>query len=132
MNTDSPQNCQKHSDHSHRHSSAKEFFQFFSCCLGEDPAPISDKIQNLRAQLPENSMEEVKYTPGTNFQVLPDMVVGDLLTTFSQIRPYLEELHPLGLLSPALNATSLEMFLIDFDLDLQTVCQELESLINQS
>lgn len=132
MNTNSHTHSHSHNQQKGDPASSQDILQFFSCCLGEDPAPISKKIQNLRANLPESTIEEVNYHPGTAFHVSPDMVVADLLTTFSQTRPYLENLNPLGLLSPTLHTTSLEMFLIDFNVDLETVCRDLDSLINQS
>lgn len=106
--------------------------QFFGCCLGAEPAPIPEKIQTARTNLSNNSVTEIHHQPGEPFHITPDMIIADLLLTFPIIKNYLEDLHPLGLLSPALETTSLEMFLLDFNLNLDEICRDLDCLINQN
>jgi hypothetical protein len=105
-------------------------FSFFECCLKDEPAPLSQKIRDLRAALPTANLEEIIIKPGEQFRVSGDMIVADLLFNFPQIRPYLEDLHPLGLLSPQLDRTSLEMFFSDQDQNLSLICEGLDQIIN--
>lgn len=119
--------------HSHQNApgnTAEEMLQFFSCCLGEDPPEISAKIRELRQKIPERNLEQVNYEPGKHFQISKEMIVADLVLTFPALRPHLEELHPLGMLSPMLASTTLEMLLSDLAVDTQQVCLELENIIN--
>lgn len=108
----------------------EKFLSFFECCLKEDPAPIPEKLQNLRRKLPESSYTDVEYKLNQEFTVLPDMIVQDLLTTFPKIKEYLEELHPLGLMSPALSHTSLEILFSDIEADIEQICNDLSHIIN--
>lgn len=114
------------------HRQDKDILSFFSCCLGDEPAPIPEKVQKLRSTLGNVLLEDTKYQPGIYFQVTPDMIVADLIATFTQIKPYLEDLNPLGMMSPMLGTTSLDLFFQNLDIDLETVCHDLEALINQT
>lgn len=108
----------------------------FSCLLTETPAPIPARLQNLRQKLYESSTTETPLPSATTppsevevFTITPDMVVLDLITNFPQIKTYLHDLHPLGLLSPNLDKINLELFLSDFNVDVDEVCAELTELI---
>jgi len=103
---------------------------FFGCCLGDEPAPISEKIQSLRKKLPESSTEELKITPGQPIQITKDMIIGDVIANFPLARDIFEEIHPLGLMSPRLDQISIEMFLSDLNTDPDQICASLTSLIN--
>ncbi len=121
-----------HKDHCQHGNNPKNLLQFFQCCLGEEAPPISEKIQSLRQKIGgSENITAVQVRPEEKFSVYGDMVVADLLHTFPEIRPYLEELHPLGLLSPTLHSTTLELFLADSETDINTVCLELEAIINR-
>jgi len=125
--------------HSHKHlhtegiqSRPHPLTQFFGCCLGDEPTPLSDKIQSIRSNLhPGTTLSEVTIEAGQDFLLTKDMIVGDILVNFPQTQPYFQELHPLGLLSPALNHISLEIFFSDLPVDLDQICQELTQLVNQ-
>lgn len=114
-----------------KNSIPENFLSLFECCLKEEPTPIPEKLQNLRQKLPESTYTNVKYRSNREFTVLPDMIVQDLLITFPYIKEYLEELHPLGLMSPALSRTSLEMLFSDIEADIKQICEDLSNLINQ-
>lgn len=120
-----------HHTHQHEGSRPHPLTQFFGCCLGDDPAPISPKIQSIRENLGKDQDLPVIIRPGQYLVITPDMVVADLLINFPQIKPLLEDLHPLGLLSPVLDQISLEIFFADLAVDVKAVCQQLESLVNQ-
>lgn len=103
---------------------------FFGCCLGDDPAPISPKIQKLREQLPQSATEELTIIPGEHLTITKDMIIGDVIANFPLARSIFEEIHPLGLLSPLLDQISIEMFLSDLNTDADQICASLTSLIN--
>ncbi len=103
---------------------------FFGCCLGNDPTPISPNIQELRLRLGEGHLENVTITPGEAFSITPDMIVADLIFNFPDIGKYLENLHPLGMMSPQLEQISLEIFLADLPVEIEQICQDLNKLIN--
>lgn len=105
--------------------------KFFECCLKDGAAPIAPKIMQVRENLSASGLSETHHVPGQTFQVSGDMIVGDLLFTFPQIEPLLQDWHPLGLLSPALNRTSLELFFSDLPVDLKDICLKLNQVINQ-
>jgi hypothetical protein len=121
--------CQ-HSHEKDPGATAEEMLQFFSCCLGEKPPEISAKLRQLRQKIPGQNLEQVSYEPGKHFKISKEMIVADLVLTFPALRPHLEELHPLGMLSPMLASTTLEMLLSDLDVNPQQVCRELENIIN--
>jgi hypothetical protein len=124
-------NC--HTDHSHQHTPAKNnLLNFFECCLTDDPAPLSPKILQARENLQDQAFEPVEISSENTFQVTSDMIVADLLFNFPLLRGYLENLHPLGLMSPALDRISLELFFSDLDKNIDQICQEMTDLINQS
>ena len=107
--------------------------QFFGCCLGDDPAPLSPKIQSIRENLGNGQTEDVIITPGEKITISKDMIVADILANFPQSKTLLHELHPLGLMSPVLDQISLEIFFSDQpELDLENICLQLESIVNQS
>ncbi len=122
-------------DNSHCHDQKPQNtgfpFGFFECCLKDEPAPLPPKIQDLRAALPTSNLEEINIKPGEKFQVSGDMIIADLLLNFPQIKTYLEDLHPLGMLSPQLDRISLEIFFSDQDQDLGVICDRLNKIINQ-
>jgi hypothetical protein len=60
------------------------------------------------------------------------MIIGDVLLNFPQIRPFLEDLHPLGLMSPLLDQITIEMFFSDQEVDIENICQHITNLIAQS
>jgi len=103
---------------------------FFGCCLGDEPAPISQKIQKLRELLPESSTEELSIIPGQPITITKDMIIGDVIANFPLAKSIFEEIHPLGLLSPLLGQTTIEMFLSDLNTDADQICASLTSLIN--
>lgn len=107
--------------------------QFFGCCLGDDPAPLSPKIQNIRENLENGQIEDVIITPGQKITISKEMIVADILVNFPQTKSLFHELHPLGLMSPVLDQISLEIFFSDQpDIDLENICLQLESIVNQS
>lgn len=108
----------------------KDIKHFFECCLTDEPAPIPEKIQILRQKIPGNEYPSVKYNKDNEFTVLPDMVVADLIVTFPHLKQHLSDLHPLGMMSPTLSQTSLEMLFADIEIDLTELCKELTLLIN--
>lgn len=120
--------------HSHTHTEKGErphpLAAFFGCCLGDEPAPISQKIQQLREQLPESVTEELIVIPGQPVIITKDMIIGDVIANFPLARSIFEEIHPLGLLSPRLDQISIEMFLSDLNTDPDQICASLTSLIN--
>jgi hypothetical protein len=124
-----------HSGHQHVHATGQgrphPLTQFFGCCLGNDPTPISPKIQAIRENLGNGQTESTIIQPGHHLTISQDMVVADILANFPQSRPFFQELHPLGLLSPALDKISLEIFFSDLPVDLEQICQQLENLVNQ-
>jgi hypothetical protein len=124
-----------HHDHEHRNQdlTLRKLTEFFECCLKDGPRPLSDKVQQIRKSIPQsNATTETRHIPGQNFTVSTDMIVADLLFTFPQIKPLLEDLHPLGLMSPALKTTSLEMFFADQPVNLEQICSDLSQIINQN
>ena len=122
--------------HKHQHKSQEKgarphpLTQFFGCCLGDEPTPISPKIQSLREGLNSNSTEEIDLQKVENLEITADMIVGDIIFNFPQTRAYLEDLHPLGLLSPRLDQTTIEMFFSDLNPALEEVCQKLTQIIS--
>lgn len=110
----------------------KDIKHFFQCCLTDEPTPIPKKIQTLRQKIPESKYASVEYKKEKSFTILPDMIIADLIFTFPYLKTYLSELHPLGMMSPALDKTSLEMLFADIEADINKVCQELTNLINQT
>lgn len=129
------QQTDAHSGHSHIHHDHSKrphpLSHFFGCCLGEDPAPLSKKIQDLRKNLPDHQFEEIKIIQGEPFLISADMIVGDILFNFPQTREIFQEIHPLGLLSPILDQTTIEMFLADLTISVEDTCTELNKKINQ-
>jgi hypothetical protein len=123
-------NC--HQNHQHHHkkdqngSRPHPLAGFFACLLGDEPAPISAKIQDLRQKLPDS--QSIEENINEKLIISSDMVVLDLIVNFPKIKNYLEEIHPLGLLSPNLDKISLELFLSEFNLDLDKICHELTQL----
>ncbi|MCC6643380.1 hypothetical protein IT411_01405 [Candidatus Peregrinibacteria bacterium] len=124
-------NQQKHHHHhsTDQHSRPHPLTQFFGCCLGDEPTPLSPKIQKIREQLNDSSVEEIAANSAT-LKITSDMIVGDILINFPHTRTYLEDLHPLALLSPQLNSITLEMFFSDQKVDLEKICQDLSDLIS--
>lgn len=120
---------QHHHHHTDRQSRPHPLTQFFGCCLGDEPTPISPKIQQLREQLNSSSIEEVS-TDTEFLAITSDMIVGDILAHFPQTRNYLEDLHPLGLLSPQLDSITLEIFFSDQKVNLDEICQKLSDIIS--
>lgn len=104
--------------------------QFFGCCLGDEPTPISPKIQSLRENLNSKNTVEINLKEVEHLEITPDMIIGDIIFNFPQTRSYLEDLHPLGLLSPRLDQTTVEMFFSDLNPDLKEICQKLTALIS--
>ena len=138
---DQAKSGKNHHDHGHHHSHdhghddlsktqsrPHPLAGFFACLLGDDPAPISEKIQKLREVIPES--QTIEQPLEKSLQITKDMVVLDLISNFPQIKDYLEEIHPLGLLSPRLDQISLELFLSDFNLDLDKLCSDLTKLVH--
>jgi hypothetical protein len=128
MNDKKDHNCTKKEISKNKIDAFKGFFE---CCLTDTPAPIPEKLQALRQKLPERSYSSVKYRKNKDFTIFPDMIVADLLLTFPYLKDQLSELHPLGMMSPALSQISLEMLFSDMEIDIPKVCQDLASLINQ-
>ncbi len=126
----------KHQHHQHSHKEDQKgqrphpLTQFFGCCLGDEPTPISPKIQSLRESLNNTKTEEINLETAQNLEITSDMIIGDILLNFPQTKSYLEDLHPLGLLSPKLSETTLEMFFSDMNHDLETICQKLTQIIS--
>ncbi|MCC7432845.1 hypothetical protein IT412_04985 [Candidatus Peregrinibacteria bacterium] len=124
-----------HDHHSHSHDQESQNSQsrphplagFFACLLGDEPAPISEKIQTLRENL--TTSETIEETLKQDLIISKDMVVLDLINNFPKIKAYLQEIHPLGLLSPRLDQTTLELFLSDLNLDIDVICADLTKLI---
>jgi hypothetical protein len=128
-NSDAHQHNHNHGDNSRPHP----LTQFFGCCLGDDPAPLSPKIQSIRENLENGQIEDVIITPGGEITISKDMIVADILANFPQTKSLFHELHPLGLMSPVLDQISLEIFFSDQpELDLENICLQLESIVNQS
>lgn len=115
--TGSPQNT--HQEHPNK---------LFNCCLGNEPTPLSHKIQQLREQKLHGQIKIVTIKANQKLTVEPNMIVGDLIASYPLIKVELQEIHPLGLLSPTLNQTTLEFFLADLHLNLKEVCQTLTKL----
>jgi hypothetical protein len=120
--------------HSHSHQRPHPLANFFNCCLGDEPTPISDKVQQLRENLDINHSEEISPDQLKNgdFDITPDLITGDLINNFPQIKDYLKEIHPLAMLSPSLHLITLEIFLSDLNLSeqqLAEIYQKLNSLI---
>ncbi len=105
---------------------------FLNCCLGDEPTPISNNIQNLRYNYDHNhqfiTQEAIKDIQ--SFFIKKDMIVQDLIINFPQIKNYLQDLHPLGLLSPNLNQLSLEMFFHDIPANIEDICLNLNKIIH--
>jgi len=122
----------QHPDHAHDHNHQKKtpFLNFFECCLGDEPAPLSKKIQNLRENYADHQITAEVISPNQIIIIEKDMIVGDLLINFPEIKTTLEDLHPLGMLSPLLDRISLEIFLSDLNVDPEQICQHLSTLIN--
>jgi len=120
--------------HNHVHNSHPHpLTQFFGCCLGNEPTPLSPKIQNIRENLGNGQIEDVIITPGEKITISKDMIVADILANFPQTKAFFHELHPLGLMSPVLDQISLEIFFSDQpDIDLENICRQLESIVNQA
>jgi len=116
--------------HSHQHDPLQPFSSFFECCISEDSGKLSDKIQQLRQNYAEHQITAEVITPNQAIFIEKDMIVGDLLLNFPEIRPVLEDIHPLGLMSPLINQISLEIFLSDINVDPELICQQLSTLIN--
>lgn len=127
--------------HSHQHSQPSNsrphpLANFFNCCLGDEPTPISDKVQQLRENLDLNQTEEIapeQFQTG-KIIITPDLIIGDLINNFPQIKPYLQEIHPLGMMSPSLHLITLEIFFSDLNLpakDLTEIYSELGKQISQ-
>jgi hypothetical protein len=128
-NSDAHQHNHNHGDNSRPHP----LTQFFGCCLGDDPAPLSPKIQSIRENLENGQIEDFIITPGGKITISKDMIVADILANFPQTKSLFHELHPLGLMSPVLDQISLEIFFSDQpELDLENICLQLESIVNQS
>lgn len=122
----------QHSGHSHQRP--HPLSGFFNCCLGDEPTPISDKVQQLRENLDIHQSEEISADQLKNgeFDVTPDLITGDLINNFPQISDYLEEIHPLGMLSPSLHLITLEIFLADLNFStdqLKEIYQKLNTLV---
>lgn len=126
-----------HEKHNHKHFHDQEspnnqsrphpLSGFFACLLGDEPAPISEKIQTLRENLTES--ETIEEPLGQSLIISKDMVVLDLINSFPKIKDYLQDIHPLGLLSPRLDQTTLELFVSDLNLDIDDICADLTKLI---
>lgn len=125
-------------EHSHKHQHKSQengprphpLTQFFGCCLGDEPTPISPKIQSLRESLGSKQTEEIDLQKVEHLEVTSDMIIGDIIFNFPQTRPYLEDLHPLGLLSPRLDQTTIEMFFSDLNPNLEDICKKLTTIIS--
>lgn len=105
---------------------------FFQCCLGDEPAPLSPKIQKLREQIPSSEAQEIHLKPGQKIIITKDMIIGDILTNFPETKTIFEDIHPLGLLSPLLDRITIEIFLSDINVDPDLICQSLSQLIAQN
>lgn len=120
--------------HSHSYQIGSQYHplsQFLGCCLGNEPTPLSPRIQAIRSSLePGNIITPVTISPNQPFQIYQDMIVGDILANFPKTKSYFHEIHPLGLLSPALDQISLEIFFSDIPVDIKQICQELTQIIN--
>ena len=109
--------------------SPQSFLKMFECCLKDTPPPLPEKILNMRESLQKPQILETVFRPGEKFLICSDMIVEDLLFTFPYLRAYFEEHHPLGLLSPVLHQTTLEMYFADLPEKIENVCTDLSTLI---
>ncbi len=115
--------------HSHQNAYQEHpLNSLFNCCLENKPTPISPRIQKLRKQKLRGKIQIITIKPHQKLIVKPNMIVGDLIAAYPLIKAELEEIHPLGLLSPTLNQTTLEIFLDDLHLNLKKICQTLTKL----
>lgn len=123
------QNTSKLNQHNHH---KHPLGHIFNCCLGDEPTPISNNIQNFRHNYDHNhqliTQEAIKDLQ--SFSIKKDMIVQDLITNFPQIKNYLQDLHPLGLLSPNLNQLSLEMLFHDIPSNIEDICLNLNKIIH--
>ncbi len=108
----------------------ESLLSFFQCCMTDTPAPLPEKLLKLRESLQQPQIAESIYRPGQPFVISEEMIVGDLLFNFPQLHEYFQEKHPLGLLSPVLDRTSLEMYFADLPVKIDDICRDLSDLIN--
>ena len=126
-------------NHQHHHSNQNPaatsrphpLAAFFQCCLGNEPAPLSPKIQKLRDKIPSSQTLEIHLKPGQKITITKDMIIGDVLANFPENKNIFEDIHPLGLLSPLLDQTTIEIFLSDLNIDADLICQSLSKIIAQ-
>ncbi|MGL5831363.1 MAG: hypothetical protein ACRCZE_04415 [Candidatus Altimarinota bacterium] len=127
----------KSPSHQHSHSQSNSrphpLANFFNCCLGDEPTPISDKVQQLRENLDLTKTEEISPEQFQSGEIIlsSDIIIGDLINNFPQIKPYLQEIHPLGMMSPSLHLITMEIFFSDLNLSTEQLAEIYQNLGKQ-